>query len=126
MTLPNEVWEDLLTLYAAGEASPATREMVEEEMRRNPALAARLKEVGPVVEEDKPAPDVCLRSLRAIKRYHLLRLGLMGFGIPTLLVPLHPYFWHNKPFVIAAEFASGAAWLGFAYLSWRIQRAGLR
>ena len=33
MKLPPDVLEDLLTLYAAGEASPGTRALIEEEIK---------------------------------------------------------------------------------------------
>jgi|GEM_PF-6483544 len=126
--LPDGVLDDLLALYATGEASPATRKLVEEELRERPELARKLT-TPERLAVPKPAADSdqCLRTLQSTRRLSLVRLFLLGFGLTTLLVPLHPYFWgpdkRQRTFVVVAECASAMAWSGFAVVSRKIRRA---
>lgn len=132
MKLPADVLEDLLALYAAGEASPGTRKLVEEELRANPALSAKLNaELPKPLPPPVVQPDACLKSLNRVKRFSLLRMFVLGFAITTLIVPLHPFFWDNKDrdkktFVAVSEGVSTMCWGLFVYYSERIRRAGLR
>lgn len=129
MNLPDEVMNDLLTLYMAGEASPATRELVQAYLKERPVVMERFHR-RVLVNAERPAvsPDACARTLRATRRWVLLRLFLLGFALTTLLVPLHPYFWtsrNGKTFVAVAEGTSAAAWCAFAVLGRRIRRVGI-
>ncbi len=131
MNLPADVLDDLLTLYAAGEASPGTRALIEEEIKRNPILASRLKAPMPEAPTPVVKPDACLKSLNRIKRFHLLRMFVLGFGLVTLIVPLHPFFWDDsdrskKTFIAVSEATSAMFWGLFTYYSDKIRRAGLR
>jgi hypothetical protein len=131
MKLPADVLDDLLTLYAAGEASPGTRALIEEEIKQNPTLASRLNAPMPSTPPLAVKPDACLKSLNRIKRFHLIRMFLLGFGLVTLIVPLHPFFWDDsdrakKTFVAVSEGTSAMAWGMFTYYSEKIRRAGLR
>lgn len=131
MKLPADVLDDLITLYAAGEASPGTRALIEEELKRNPALAARIQMPMPSTPPVAANPDACLKSLNRVKRMQLLRMFVMGFGLVTLIVPLHPFFWDNsdrakKTFIAVSEGSSAMAWGLFTYYSEKIRRAGLR
>ncbi len=131
MKLPPDVFEDLLTLYAAGEASPGTRALIEEEIKQNPSLAARVNSPIPLNPLPAVKPDACLKTLNGVKRFHLLRMFVLGFAIVTLIVPLHPFFWDDsvrakKTFVVVSEATSAMFWGLFAYYSEKIRRAGLR
>lgn len=125
--LPADVLEDLIALYAAGEASPGTRQLVEAYAGTRPEVAARLHAPLAVSAPRPPAPpDVCLKSLNRAKRWQLLRMFCLGWGLVTLLVPLHPYFWPQKTFVAVAEGTSSMAWGLFVYYSERLRKAALR
>ena len=72
MNVPREVILDLLPVYLSGEASPATRTIVEEHMKQDAELAERVrllladnlaKAVPPVLP-----PELELRSLRRTQR----------------------------------------------------------
>ncbi|MDX2178922.1 MAG: hypothetical protein SFV18_04955 [Bryobacteraceae bacterium] len=126
--LPEGVMDDLLALYATGEASVATRELIESELRLRPELARKLT-APERLSVPKPSADAdqCLRTLKSTRRLSLVRLFLMGFGLTTLLVPLHPFFWgpdkSQRTFVVLAECASAMAWSGFAVVSNKIRKA---
>jgi hypothetical protein len=131
MKLPADVLEDLLTLYATGEASPGTRALVEDALQQDPTLATRLN--SPIALAPPPAAnqDACLQTMTRVKQHHFLRMFLIGFGLVTLLVPLHPFFWEDRDrtkrtFVAVSEAVSSACWGTIAYLSLRIRKAGCR
>lgn len=106
MNVTQEVILDLLPLYLAGEASPATRALVEEYMRQDPAFAerVRLQSTDPFAQgpPSAPAPDLELRSLRRTRRLLGWQRWLFGFGIFFLATSLsnESQFegWHLKEF----------------------------
>jgi len=72
MNVTREVILDLLPLYLAGEASPATRALVEEYLKEDPELAQRVRRQG-AESFDRAAPselppELELRSLRRTRR----------------------------------------------------------
>ena len=80
MNVTREVIVDLLPVYLSGEASPATRSLVEEYMKQDAELAQRVR----LQWEDSfaklaPPPELELRSLR--RAHHLLALQKWLFGI---------------------------------------------
>ena len=95
MSIPREVVFDLLPLYVAGEASPASRALVEEYLRGDPALAARVhawKAEG-IVPEDAagasgPAPEAELKALVRTRRLLTLRTWLFGLAIGLTAIAL--------------------------------------
>ena len=82
MNVTREVIVDLLPVYVSGEASPATRSLVEEYMKQDPELAQRVRSQW---EENfaklAPPPELEMKSLR--RAHHLLALQkwLLGLGI---------------------------------------------
>ncbi len=126
MKLHDDVMNDLVTLYSAGEASAATRALVEEHLREHPDQAASLKPTALKVRTTPVPQDACMKALNRARKLTLLRLGVLGFAITTLVVPMHPFFWENKTFVIVAEGFSAFAFGIFVYLSERIRKIGLR
>jgi hypothetical protein len=80
MNVTREVILDLLPVYVSGEASPATRSLVEEYMKQDPELAQRVRSQW---EENfaklAPPPELELRSLR--RTHHLLALQKWLFAI---------------------------------------------
>jgi hypothetical protein len=85
MNVTREVILDLLPLYLAGEASPATRALVEEYMNQDAELAQRIRlqwadSLAKAVPSALP-PDLELRSLRRTRSLLGLQRWLFGFGI---------------------------------------------
>ena len=85
MNVTREVIVDLLPVYLSGEASPATRSLVEEYMKQDPELAQRVRvqwaESFAKLAPSAPPPDLELRALR--RTHHLLALQkwLLAIGI---------------------------------------------
>ena len=85
MNVTREVILDLLPLYLAGEASPATRELVEEFLKGDRDLAERVRVLG--AEGFAPravgdlAPEAELKSLRRAKRALTMQRWLFALGI---------------------------------------------
>jgi len=96
MNVAREVVLDLLPLYVAGEASPASRVLVEEYLKQDPELAERIRVLGsagftPKAPVDLP-PDLELRSLRRTRRLLGMQRWLFGLGITFLALPLGMQF----------------------------------
>ena len=82
MNVAREVIVDLLPVYLSGEASPATRSLVEEYMKQDAELAQRVRSQWTEnFARLAPPPELELRSLR--RAHHLLALQkwLLGLGI---------------------------------------------
>jgi len=92
MSVPREVILDLLPIYLAGEASPATRAWVEEYLARDPELTEQVRRgreqsFHPASAPPLP-PELELRSLRRTRRMLALMRWLFGFGIGFSAMPL--------------------------------------
>jgi len=85
MNVTREVILDLLPVYLAGEASPATRTLVEEYMKQDPELARRMRlqwaENFAKVAPSSLPPDLELRSLSRTRSLLAWLRWLCGFGI---------------------------------------------
>jgi hypothetical protein len=85
MNVTREVILDLLPLYLSGEASPATRTLVEDYMKQDPELAQRIRlqwaENFAKVAPSPLPPDLELRSLSRTRRLLGVQRWLFGFGI---------------------------------------------
>ncbi|MGA7077420.1 MAG: hypothetical protein WBQ43_12620 [Terriglobales bacterium] len=85
MNVTREVILDLLPVYLAGEASPATRALVEEYLKQDPELAQRIRlqwadSLATAVPSALP-PDLELRSLRRTRNLLGWQKWLFGLGI---------------------------------------------
>jgi predicted anti-sigma-YlaC factor YlaD len=85
MNVTREVILDLLPVYLSGEASPATRALVEEYMKQDAELAQRIRlqwaaNFAKVAPSALP-PDLELRSLRRTRRLIGWQRWLFGLGI---------------------------------------------
>src|SRR5439155_26180482 len=80
--LPREVLLDLLPAYASGEASAATRALVEAHLAQDPDLARRLNEARalPRLGAQLPA-ELELRALRRTRAALSLQRWLFGLAI---------------------------------------------
>jgi len=106
MNVTREVILDLLPVYLSGEASPATRALVEEFLKQDPELAQRIrlqwtKNFAKVSPSALP-PDLELRSLRRARKLIGLQRWLFGFGITFAALSLSNQTtfegWHLKEF----------------------------
>jgi hypothetical protein len=86
MNVTREVILDLLPVYLAGEASPATRELVEEYLKQDPELARRIRpQWAEGLDRVAPSalpPELELRSLRRTRRV----LGLLRWLFALAIV----------------------------------------
>jgi hypothetical protein len=85
VNVTREVILDLLPVYLGGEASPATRTLIEEYMEQDPELAQRIRlqwadNLGKIAPSALP-PDLELRSLRRTRALLGWQKWLFGFGI---------------------------------------------
>jgi len=85
MNVPREVILDLLPVYLSGEASPATRTIVEEHMKHDVELAERVRvlladNLAKVAPPVLP-PELELRSFRRTQRLLGWQRWLFGLGI---------------------------------------------
>jgi anti-sigma factor RsiW len=142
MTLHPDVLRDLLPIYLAGEASPATRALIEEHLVRDPDLARLVREAAdeeswkglggmpPTAEPtaEKIAFDGTRRALR-------LRSLLLGLAIAATLLPLSFVFDEGGlRFVLLSTAPKSALlllaaalglWIGFWRVSRRLSVTGL-
>jgi len=106
MKVTREIILDLLPVYLAGEASPATRAFVEEYLKDDPELAQRIRLQGAEnftkVAPSGPPPDLELRSLSRTRKLLGLQRWLFGFGIFFMALALSNEFsfegWRLKEF----------------------------
>ena len=94
--ITREVILDLLPIYLSGEASPATRALVEDYMKQDPDLAQRIRlrwaENFVKVAPSALPPDLELRSLRRTRTLLACQRWLFGFGIFFVAVSLSNEF----------------------------------
>lgn len=92
MNVTDDVLNDLMTLYLAGEASADTRALIEERARREPAFAAKLAAARAVdlaaAAPEAPPRDVELQSLTRTRRTLFLRNLFWATGLFFTLAPL--------------------------------------
>ena len=99
MNVTDDVLNDLLTLYLAGEASGDTRALIEERARREPAFAAKLTAARAVDQAAAraidlpgalaaPPRDVELRALTQTRQAIFLRTLFWAGGLLFTLLPL--------------------------------------
>lgn len=96
MNVTREVILDLLPVYLAGEASPATRALVEEYMKQDTDLAQRIRlqlteGLARAMPSDLP-PELELRSLKRTRKLLGWQRWLFGFGMTFSAVSLSTRF----------------------------------
>jgi anti-sigma factor RsiW len=85
MNVTREVILDLLPVYLSGEASPATRSLVEEFLKQDPELAQKIR--GQWLESMTRAvpsalpPELELKSFRRVRGLLSLQRWLMGLAM---------------------------------------------
>ncbi|MDO8834729.1 MAG: hypothetical protein Q7V01_04000 [Vicinamibacterales bacterium] len=92
MTISDEVMNDLLTVYLAGEASADTQALVEAHARQDQAFAARLTAARswslPSSPAGGPPPDRGLLALKRTREFIRLRTVFVASGVLFTLLPL--------------------------------------
>jgi hypothetical protein len=92
MKVTDEVMNDLLTLYLAGEASADTKALVESHARQNAAFASRVEAAGALqpirLPHSGPPSDLELRTLTKTRRFIFWRTVFWAGGILFTLLPL--------------------------------------
>ena len=85
MNVPKEVILDLLPIYLAGEASPATRAWLEEYLANDPDLADRVQRERTKIFNHaalpQASPDIELRALQRTRRMMTQLRWLFGLGM---------------------------------------------
>jgi anti-sigma factor RsiW len=125
MNVAREVILDLLPLYVGGEASPATRELVEEYLKGDPELAQRVREMRAGAMSGLPAPaprpEIGMQSLRRTRRVLAWQRWLLGFGISFTAVGLATRFDSHG----AQGTPARPLIFGFSYGAWATLLIGL-
>ena len=141
MTLDPAVIQDLLPLYLAGEASPATRKLVEEHLAANPDLA-RLARAASDPELSRfggpttlPTPSAGKSALDATRRLLRRRSWLMGCAIFTTVLPfsvqgnqngIQFFLLRDAPATATVSFVlASLLWVAFWRVSRRLRVTGL-
>ena len=92
MKMTDEVMNDLLTLYLAGEASEDTKALVESHARQNAEFASRVEAAGALppigMPHGGPPSDLELRTLTETRKFILLRTVFWAGAIFFTLLPL--------------------------------------
>jgi hypothetical protein len=143
MNVTDDVLNDLLTLYLAGEASADTRALIEERARREPAFAARLAAARDVdVAAALPAAtaplasDAELKALTQTRQAIFLRTLFWAAGLFFTLLPLtfqggegrgvEFVFLGKHPGVVWAFWSvATASWVAYWLMNREVRKAGL-
>jgi hypothetical protein len=139
MNVTREVILDLLPVYLAGEASLATRALIEEYMKQDPELAQHMRlqgadNFGKIAPFALP-PDLELRSLRRTRALIAWQKWLFAFGICFTAIALTSQFsfqegrikeFHFLMRDFPAQFGSFAllaiaCWIGYYSLRRRLR-----
>ena len=121
-----DVFEDLLTLYNAGEASAATRALVEEQLAADPDLARRVAAgaADPPLPAVAPAPSTAEKqSVERTRRLLRVRSQTLAMAILFTALPLScvvrdgdvTFLVVRDAPVVAAAWGLAAAVLGGVY-----------
>lgn len=89
MEVTRDVIIDLLPLYLAGEASPATRALVDDYLKRDPELAARARERSTALPSvAAPGPELELQSLHRTRSVLRSLRWLFALAVSTTALSL--------------------------------------
>lgn len=137
MNVTREIIEDLLPLYAAGEASPDTRRLVEEYLATDPDLARSVEAAGalrlPPVDAPPGLEAAALRRTRKLLGEKSLLMALaFGLGYAPMTFSLEHgtltfLMYRDLPWLAAVfTVASAVAWVRFLLVCRRLQATGLQ
>jgi hypothetical protein len=132
MTVTKAIIEDLLPLYAAGEASEDTRRLVEEYLAAHPEAAPEPERPTPPLP---PPPGLEMKALQRTSRTLAQKSWLLAVSMLLTAAPLSfsfdrhgPAFvlYRDLPWPAAFLFAAAAVcWVRFFLICRRLQATGL-
>jgi anti-sigma factor RsiW len=146
MNVTDDVLNDLLTLYHAGEASADTRALIEERARREPAFAAKLtaareldRTAARAIDQPgvlgTPPGDVELRALTQTRQAIFLRTLFFATALFCTLLPLAIHGdEHGVRFLILGRHpgimwafwgVAAASWTAWYVMNREVRKAGL-
>ena len=137
--ISDDVMNDLLTVYLAGDASADTKALVEAHARDHQPFAARLAAAGALVLPDLPArrsaPDAELRALAETRQFILLRTIFFAAGILFTALPFIFRFGSDgiEFLILGREVGlmwafwsvAAASWTAFGIMDRRVRQTGL-
>ena len=123
MKLTDDVMNDLLTVYLAGEASADTKALVESHARQHPAFTARLQAAGDFALPDVAPParrDAELCALADTRRFILFRTIFLAAAVLFTLLPLVFAIGDEGPEFLILGRHAGLVWAfwSLAVASW--------
>ena len=142
MKVTREVIVDLLPVYLAGEASPATRALVEDYLKQDPELAQRIRlQWAENLKRAAPSglpPELELRSLKRTRSLLSWQKSMFGFALFFTAIGLSIEFstrnghFHEFHFLVRdypAPFGAALAfalvcWISYFVIRYRIRAAG--
>jgi len=139
MNVSDDVLNDLLTVYLAGEASAGTKTLIESHARQNPAFASRIAAARAWSLNDsahgEPARDLELQALNKTRQFIFLRTLFFAGGVLFTLLPLLFAFdergveflvWGRYPGLVWSFWSiAAAAWVACVVMHRQVQRTGL-
>jgi hypothetical protein len=141
VNVSKEVIKDLLPLYASGEASPDTCELVQQCVLEDPELAELLRQIAEgdeLLRGKPPVPDLERSQVRSFKKARTLiryRSGILGAAIAYTLLPFAFVYSNGHVRWIVLSDMPGAAlssivialalWATYVVLSVRARKIGL-
>ncbi len=146
MNVTDDVLNDLLTLYLAGEASADTRALIEERARREPAFAAKLhaaREVDQAAARAidqpgalaSPPSDLELKALKQTRQAIFFRSLFWGIALFFTLLPLaihgdadgaaFVFIGRHPRLVLAFWGVAAASWIAYYVMNRDVRKAGL-
>jgi len=108
MTLHPDVITDLVILYHAGEASQASRDLLEKEAQQNPAVAAALAARPRIMQPIEVAPMFHEREALKKVRLHYMYRALIAIFIVLALIALYGLLRSERP-ALGSSHVSGDA-----------------
>jgi hypothetical protein len=139
MKLDDDVMNDLMTIYLAGEASSATRAIVEARAREDATFAARLAAAQgmavPLQDANPPGRDAELRALTETRQFIRLRTIFVAAAVFFSLLPLavrggdsgveFVFLGRHDGLVWAFWSLAAASWSAHYVMHRRVRQAGL-
>jgi hypothetical protein len=139
MNVTREVILDLIPVYLAGDASPATRALIDEYLRQDPELAQRVRTLSvdslAAIKQPPLSSDIELRSLRRARALIGWQKWLFGLAITFTALSFSNEFstesGHLREFHFLirdypAQFGTFAALALICWVSYYIIRRRLR
>ena len=124
MKITADVINDLLPLYASGECSGDTRQLVDEYLKANPAIfpdPAIVRETVPSSVPDRLTPTDELKAFAATRRRLKLRSSVMGLAIFFSIAPFSFIYTQGKLYTLIGDSPVAAIVYGsLGILCWMI------